>query len=365
MSKSLGNFTTLTDLLSRSDGREYRLLVLQSHYRSPIDVTPATIDRAESTLERLDQLARRFELAPGELGVAPGEVGVTAAAMLEQGADPRVVAVFGERMDDDLDTPGALAGVFELAMRANSLAERAGMRRVEAAAAAAALYEALGVVLGGATRSTTRPPWLVAARNDAPERRDFAAADAIRDELTARDGRRTGRRHGSGADPAGVARSGARGWRPSRSRGATRRHCYVIARSARRGAAEVHAVVGTCRRATGEGEAECRWERSVVQRRKGLRFHREPDGGDDVFVHHTAIQMNGYRTLEEGQSVEFEVKDGPKGLEAENVRAGNLDRSRRPCAVVTFGHADRGDLVFPHSPFGESLGARLLRGGFA
>jgi CspA family cold shock protein len=41
--------------------------------------------------------------------------------------------------------------------------------------------------------------------------------------------------------------------------------------------------------------------------------------GDDVFVHFSAIQSNGYRSLDEGSEVEFEVKQGPKGLQAENV----------------------------------------------
>jgi CspA family cold shock protein len=52
---------------------------------------------------------------------------------------------------------------------------------------------------------------------------------------------------------------------------------------------------------------------------KGYGFISQP-GGADVFVHHTAIQMNGYRTLEEGQQVEFEVQEGQKGLQAANVR---------------------------------------------
>lgn len=43
--------------------------------------------------------------------------------------------------------------------------------------------------------------------------------------------------------------------------------------------------------------------------------------GEDVFVHYSAIQMNGYRTLEQGIEVEFELKTGPKGLQAENVEA--------------------------------------------
>ena len=53
---------------------------------------------------------------------------------------------------------------------------------------------------------------------------------------------------------------------------------------------------------------------------KGYGFIAQPEGGDDVFVHHSAIQMNGYRSLEEGQAVEFEVKDGPKGLQAVDVK---------------------------------------------
>ncbi len=44
------------------------------------------------------------------------------------------------------------------------------------------------------------------------------------------------------------------------------------------------------------------------------------DGGSDLFVHYTAIQMEGYRSLEDGQRVEFEVGEGPKGPQAEQVR---------------------------------------------
>jgi CspA family cold shock protein len=51
---------------------------------------------------------------------------------------------------------------------------------------------------------------------------------------------------------------------------------------------------------------------------KGYGFIQR-QSGDDVFVHFSAIQSNGYRTLEEGAEVEFEVKQGPKGLQAENV----------------------------------------------
>ncbi len=51
---------------------------------------------------------------------------------------------------------------------------------------------------------------------------------------------------------------------------------------------------------------------------KGYGFIERPDG-DDVFVHYSAIQGTGFRSLSEGQEVEFEVVDGPKGKQAANV----------------------------------------------
>ena len=44
------------------------------------------------------------------------------------------------------------------------------------------------------------------------------------------------------------------------------------------------------------------------------------EGGEDIFVHHTAIQSEGFRTLEEGDNVEFEIVQGDKGNKAENVK---------------------------------------------
>ena len=54
---------------------------------------------------------------------------------------------------------------------------------------------------------------------------------------------------------------------------------------------------------------------------KGFGFITQDSGGEDVFCHHTAIEMEGFRSLAEGQKVEFEVVKGPKGLQAAKVRA--------------------------------------------
>ena len=183
MSKSLGNFTSLTDLLSQVDGRAYRILVLRAYYRSPIEVTPDTLADAEKALDRLDGLARRFALPDLLEQSGPGYVvlGQGDAVDLDEGA----LGAFRTHMDDDMDTPGALAGIFELVSAANSAADaddEAGGRRL--ARTAAVLAAALGVaVRGGAAEVDEEAARLVAERDEARKNKDFDRADALRDEL--------------------------------------------------------------------------------------------------------------------------------------------------------------------------------------
>jgi CspA family cold shock protein len=73
---------------------------------------------------------------------------------------------------------------------------------------------------------------------------------------------------------------------------------------------------------SGKGEEMARIEGTVqwFDSAKGYGFIRLSDGGKDIFVHHSAIDMDGYKTLEDGQNVSFDVVQGNKGLQASEVR---------------------------------------------
>jgi cysteinyl-tRNA synthetase len=167
MSKSLGNFRTLTDMLEVVDPRAYRVVVLQSHYRAPVEVTGTTLEQAANTLSGLDAFARRTADLPGAA------------------ADAGALERFGAAMDDDLDTPRAMAELSGLvraahtALDANGVAEAARL-----AAAARELAGALGLALAGAAGGVPADVVeLVTRRDEARAGRDFAGADALRDRL--------------------------------------------------------------------------------------------------------------------------------------------------------------------------------------
>jgi cysteinyl-tRNA synthetase len=170
MSKSLGNFTTLTELLDSHDPRAVRLLMLQSHYRAPVEVTPSSMEHASQTLRGLDEFARRT-------------AGAGAAA-----PDPAAVDAFRKAMDEDMATPTVVAMLSTLRRRANTLLDAGDA--AGAAPLAAAVREiagALGLALGGAAEEAipVEVAGLVRRRDEARAARDFAAADALRDELMA------------------------------------------------------------------------------------------------------------------------------------------------------------------------------------
>jgi len=170
MSHSLANFTTLTALLAESDPRAYRLLVVRSHYRQPLQVTPEVLAGATEALARFDGLHRRL-LAAGALRA-------------EVGPDAGVLSSFVQRMDDDLDTAGAVGGLFEATREANAAADRGENERAQSLAVA--VVDALGA-LGLEVKETEAPPpavaALVAEREAARAARDFATADRLRERL--------------------------------------------------------------------------------------------------------------------------------------------------------------------------------------
>jgi len=169
MSKSVGNYTSLTDLLERTDPRAYRLLVLQSHYRSPMEVLPENIEPAERSLATLDAFARRTADLPSAT------------------PDADTLDAFRADMDDDLDTPGAVALLFNTVRGANAALD-AGHAAAAAPLIAAAkeIAGALGLELRvGADEVDEATAELVRQRDEARAAKDFAAADRIRDELVA------------------------------------------------------------------------------------------------------------------------------------------------------------------------------------
>ena len=174
MSKSLGNYTSLTDLLARTDARAYRLLVLQSHYRSPLEVGPDTIERAERSLARIDELARRVAgVSADESPPAP---------------DPAALERFVELMDDDLATPAVMALLFELVGTANAAFD-ADDSAIAGPAAAAALEIGRAVGLEprvGNSDIDAESARLVTERDAARAARDYARADDLRRALEAR-----------------------------------------------------------------------------------------------------------------------------------------------------------------------------------
>ena len=170
LSKSVGNFTNLLDLLETADPRSYRLLLLQSHYRSPVQVNSTTTAAAERALAGLDAMARRAHGANLDLSAR----------------DETLLDSFRSRMDDDLDTANAMAIVFDAARRANAAIDA---QQFGAAAVLAGTVVQLCRVFGLELKITEDVPaeiLALAAQIDvAREAKDFGAADHVRASLQA------------------------------------------------------------------------------------------------------------------------------------------------------------------------------------
>ena len=171
MSKSVGNFFTIREVLERYDGETIRFFMIRTHYRSPFNFSDASLDDARNAL-------RRLYTALDAVAADDGPV--------VDWNEPRAAA-FRAAMNDDFNTPIAVSVLFELAAEVN----RSGK------SSDAALLKGLGATLGllqqppraylqtGAAIGEEQIAVRIAARAEAKQARDFARADAIRDELAA------------------------------------------------------------------------------------------------------------------------------------------------------------------------------------
>jgi cysteinyl-tRNA synthetase len=176
MAKSLGNFTTLSDALDAHGPRAFRMAALQAHYRKAIELGDDDLERAAATVERLDALARRARADGVDASVA---------------AEPTVVAFFCDAMDDDFSTPQAMAVVFDTVSAAHQALDDGDLgRAAPLVAAVVELTAAVGLDLdaggSGDAELDAEIDALVARREELRAAGDFAGADAIRDDLTAR-----------------------------------------------------------------------------------------------------------------------------------------------------------------------------------
>ncbi len=169
MSKSLGNFFTVREVLARYDAEVVRFFIARAHYRSPLNYSDAHLDDAKSALTRLYNALKGWDVAAGPV----------------DWNEPHALR-FREAMDDDFNSPEALAVLFELATELNK----------SHSAAHATLLKSLGAVLGLLQRDSdaflrggvdeseeSRIAARIESRAAAKKARDFKEADRIRDEL--------------------------------------------------------------------------------------------------------------------------------------------------------------------------------------
>ena len=188
MSKSLGNFVTVRQLLDEGyDPASIRHQLISAHYRSDLNFTRDGLDASRRAVQRLLDFEARLQAQPVSEAAAPSPLPRLAEEAL---------GAFRSAMDNDFNTADALAAVFSLVSRVNAALDRAGEvtppDRDAALEALASVDRVLGLLeVARAARAVEGgvAEWVeerIQARAAARARKDFAAADAIREELTAK-----------------------------------------------------------------------------------------------------------------------------------------------------------------------------------
>ena len=196
MSKSLGNFTTIRDMLQRFNADSFRFFVLSSHYRSPIDFSESTLDQSRKSLERIRQAAKaieeELERRPASADGASLEDENTRSGLSE------FRTKFLDAMDNDFNTPYALKAVFELVREVNRRINERSISK-EGLIEARQLLDDFGRILGisfsvaqagqseksgnSVDRASSLIELLIDVRQKLREKKDWALADEIRNRL--------------------------------------------------------------------------------------------------------------------------------------------------------------------------------------
>ena len=172
MSKSLGNFFTIEDVLKRYDGETVRYFMLRTHYRSPFNFSDSNLDDARGALRRLYTALDAVELPPA------------ASASAVDWSEPRAAA-FKAAMDDDFNMPAALAVLFDLAGEVNRSRDTAPALQMRALGATLGLLQQppTDYLRAGSQVDVAWIESMIEARKAAKATRNFAEADRLRQEL--------------------------------------------------------------------------------------------------------------------------------------------------------------------------------------
>ena len=189
MSKSLGNFTTIRDALARHRPQAIRLFSLSAHYASPVDYSEAALSGAAGGWERLESAWRRAQRRMARLPDGDGG-GADGGGFLPRIEQAR--AQFAAAMNDDFNTPQAIAALQQFTRDVNALLQGGAALGSEILGQIVATYQELaGEILGlqpateraDAARETALIELLLELRAGARAERQYATSDHIRDEL--------------------------------------------------------------------------------------------------------------------------------------------------------------------------------------